>query len=386
MSWYEHREHLPWFMKNLAIDKPYVEVGVWKGEHLDHVKHVWGGECIGVDPYEPQDDYPDSANHASPSEMAQMYLDVSKRHRVIRKTSVEAAHDFEDESLGCVYLDGNHTYRAVMQDLHAWWDKLAVGGVMAGHDYQNGLIGDHKQSWFGVAQAVDDFAREMRLARFVTSDRQDWYFIKEPYHDRSEILLISNFYGDWPQCIISNHRLYAEVCGYDYVPYGCEPPPHRDPQWSKMVAIQTAIRDYSDKKFIWWVDADIVFMNPVPLHPWCFQRFHLVGGAYKVSGFWEGLLNTCWFGFQNQPFMHDVIRRAMEDHDYWRRYPHEEAGITRVIAPRANDNVILEDIHHPCPATYWGHYSTDSWMLHVIGMHGPIRHSILRDCCAMSRL
>ena len=56
---------------------------------------------------------------------------------LVRKSSVEAAAQFEDASIDFVYLDARHTYDAVMEDLEAWWPKVRPGGIVAGEDYMD---------------------------------------------------------------------------------------------------------------------------------------------------------------------------------------------------------------------------------------------------------
>jgi Methyltransferase domain len=48
--------------------------------------------------------------------------------------SVKAAESFSDGSLDFVYIDANHTFQHVNQDLRAWYPKLRVGGLICGHD------------------------------------------------------------------------------------------------------------------------------------------------------------------------------------------------------------------------------------------------------------
>jgi hypothetical protein len=56
-------------------------------------------------------------------------------HEFVRKTSVDAAKDFEDGSLDFIYLDANHRFEHVVNDLVAWVPKVRVGGVVSGHDF-----------------------------------------------------------------------------------------------------------------------------------------------------------------------------------------------------------------------------------------------------------
>ena len=67
-------------------------------------------------------------------------------HRV-RSLDV-ADSQIPDGSLDCVFVDGDHSYEAVKQDLPFWWRKIRVGGQMLGDDY-----------WMeDVKRAVKEFA------------------------------------------------------------------------------------------------------------------------------------------------------------------------------------------------------------------------------------
>lgn len=68
----------------------------------------------------------------------------------IRKFSVDAAKDFEGESLDFVYIDAAHDYESVVEDIKAWYPKVKMGGIISGHDYAD-IVG------FGVVRAVDEF-------------------------------------------------------------------------------------------------------------------------------------------------------------------------------------------------------------------------------------
>jgi hypothetical protein len=54
---------------------------------------------------------------------------------IIRKTSMDALKDFEDNSLDFVYIDANHDFLNFIQDLHYWIKKVRSGGIISGHDY-----------------------------------------------------------------------------------------------------------------------------------------------------------------------------------------------------------------------------------------------------------
>lgn len=65
--------------------------------------------------------------------------------------------------LDFVYLDADHSYEAVLVDLATWWQKIRVGGILMGHDY-NGR-GD-RTGRFGVKKAVDYFCTAHGLRLF----------------------------------------------------------------------------------------------------------------------------------------------------------------------------------------------------------------------------
>lgn len=52
----------------------------------------------------------------------------------IQSPSVQAAQRFADESLDFVFIDGEHLFESVVQDIRAWLPKVRPGGVLAGHD------------------------------------------------------------------------------------------------------------------------------------------------------------------------------------------------------------------------------------------------------------
>jgi hypothetical protein len=74
---------------------------------------------------------------------------------VIRATSNDACSAIPDGTLDWVYIDGDHSYDAVLNDLRSYLPKLRLGGIMAGDDFG-------ETQWFGsdVVRAVHDFTEE----------------------------------------------------------------------------------------------------------------------------------------------------------------------------------------------------------------------------------
>lgn len=76
--------------------------------------------------------------------------------QILRKTSAEAAGLVPGE-LDLVFIDGNHDYEYVKQDIELWQPKIRKGGLLAGHDFNREL---HP----GVVRAVTErFGEEIAI-------------------------------------------------------------------------------------------------------------------------------------------------------------------------------------------------------------------------------
>lgn len=130
------RDDLPKFFKAMGY-KLGAEIGVYKGEFSE--KYCKEGlKLYAIDPWRSYDDYEDSRGQKklnSIYEHTKRLLAPYKNCTIIRKTSMDAAKDFADGSLDFVYIDGNHQFKYVAEDISEWSKKVKKGGVIAGHDY-----------------------------------------------------------------------------------------------------------------------------------------------------------------------------------------------------------------------------------------------------------
>jgi len=92
---------------------------------------------------------------------------------ILRMTSMEALRLVPAGSLDFVFLDANHDYLYVKQDVEKWSKKVRVGGIVSGHDYYN-----FKKS--GVIEAVDEYVKANGIELHLTDKNPRSRDDKEP--------------------------------------------------------------------------------------------------------------------------------------------------------------------------------------------------------------
>ena len=98
---------------------------------------------------------------------------VSNYITPLQTTSLEAAEQFEDNSLDFVHIDASHDYDNVLADIRAWYPKVKPGGFITGDDYVS--------CWGGVIQAVKEYFGSKSV---VLLDRQDGTISKVWLHQK----------------------------------------------------------------------------------------------------------------------------------------------------------------------------------------------------------
>lgn len=156
-----------------------IEVGTEAGVYAEVLcKANPSLELICVDPYQAYSDYLD---FPSQSELDNLFETAKEKlapynARILREFSADAADRFPDESLDFVYLDANHTFKYVLEDLNAWTPKVRVGGIVSGHDYIRRK--DYpSENQFGVIEALDIFRSENNISPLFLIGYSSWFFV-----------------------------------------------------------------------------------------------------------------------------------------------------------------------------------------------------------------
>ena len=132
------RAKLPEFFKEQDY-KVGAEVGVFEGMFTEKFCRA-GLKMYAIDPWLP---YVGTGRTFRQPGVQDMVYETAKERltglncEIIKKYSMDAVKDFKNESLDFVYLDGDHRFRYIAEDLAEWVTKIRKGGIVSGHDYYN---------------------------------------------------------------------------------------------------------------------------------------------------------------------------------------------------------------------------------------------------------
>jgi len=195
-----HRNEFGEFLTSKNLINKGVEVGSFKGEFARTILEKWQGTLYMVDAWYELEDYNDMSNiglnQDAYVEAMRSINEFRDRAYMLRCLSKQAVDLFPDESLDFVYIDANHEYSYVVEDIKLWYPKVKKGGIVAGHDYldidwyddeysekdKNKYMwgdGQHFIGVFGVNPAVDEFCKENNIEFSLTEEfSRTWYFEK----------------------------------------------------------------------------------------------------------------------------------------------------------------------------------------------------------------
>lgn len=154
-----------------------IEVGVNLGTNsymlLDACPNIT--KIIGIDPFEA---YMDWRSMVAQKDMDEAYdtfklnLELMRnRFELLKMKSSEAAAELKDGAYDFVFIDGDHSIKAVLNDLENYTPKVKKGGLVSGHDI--GL--------YSVNMAVQGWCRKNQINPNTIHivENQAWYWVKE---------------------------------------------------------------------------------------------------------------------------------------------------------------------------------------------------------------
>lgn len=145
------------------------EIGVFRGEFSDAILKEARPETLHlIDPWRhmPAPGYQNDGSNVSDDEhesnfghVCQRFAEPIERRQVVvhRGLSEEAHAGFPDSHFDWIYIDGDHTFEAVLRDLELYAPKVKRDGFILGHDFTN--YPAYASRNFGVVPAVAEFRK-----------------------------------------------------------------------------------------------------------------------------------------------------------------------------------------------------------------------------------
>jgi len=140
--------------------KRVAELGVFDGYTLRNILEKCPDieRLIGVDTWEHPDKYDCLAPKGERSREVYETTDqeanytltlkniegYSDKVELLKMTTLEASKEFDDGYFDLVFIDADHSYEGVKNDILTWYPKIRKGGLLCGHDF----------SWDGIRQAI----------------------------------------------------------------------------------------------------------------------------------------------------------------------------------------------------------------------------------------
>ena len=142
-----------------------VEIGVNNGENMFSLLDKGNKKLkmYGVDPYKVQPDntlyeqhidqeYNDESLSMLKKQVLKEALKFPNLEMIIDRSD-NASKQFDKESIDFVFIDGDHSYESVKNDINCWTPIVQEDGLIMGHDY----------NWGDVARAVGESFTEVWL-------------------------------------------------------------------------------------------------------------------------------------------------------------------------------------------------------------------------------
>ena len=148
------------------------EVGVKTGEFSEIICQA-DLKLYGIDPYLKYDDYIEPETQSSLNQAMEGATARLKGYDfiAIKKTSMDAVSNFADESLDFVYIDGNHSFKFVTEDIFEWSKKVKKGGVIAGHDFV--YLGSRDKHQVHTKYVVEAYTKAFAIPNWYVIGRKE---------------------------------------------------------------------------------------------------------------------------------------------------------------------------------------------------------------------
>ena len=162
-GWFDYQSVFDIFIKSSQENSRIVELGCWKGKSSSYLLtealnsgkmldisfiDTWMGSIEHLDP---ECEFHEPGLLNNPDHIWEIFnqniAKINYPKNLFRRDTFDAVSYFEDASISFLFIDTAHEYEHVIKEIDAWFPKVKLGGIIAGHDYFTP----------GVNQAVNEF-------------------------------------------------------------------------------------------------------------------------------------------------------------------------------------------------------------------------------------
>jgi hypothetical protein len=169
----------PEFLKDIGVTT-MVEIGTYRGQYASTLmKLIPFLDLTAVDKFLTYGGYKDFHKTDLEIDARKEAYDRAEKYgfSIINEWSVDAAKQFEDESLDAIFIDGNHDLLFLADDLRAWVPKVKKGGIVSGHD-----LFDRRHVGYGVRELIPAYCEAYDIYPWFVWKKDKcptWFYIKQ---------------------------------------------------------------------------------------------------------------------------------------------------------------------------------------------------------------
>jgi hypothetical protein len=165
MNIFDNRNDMLKHYSNSMNQPKLLEIGVFRGDFLDYLVSECNYSSIdAVDLFQGIVGSGDAdGNNFQHYDLERSYIELLDKYKnneniqIHKANSITFLQNVEDNYYDIIYIDGDHSYTGVKNDLENAYKKIKNKGYIIGHDYEMNMEKAKTAYDFGVKGAVDEF-------------------------------------------------------------------------------------------------------------------------------------------------------------------------------------------------------------------------------------
>lgn len=167
----------------------YLEIGVREGTTFSSRVNQVKTKLVAIDCWDLFETPSQNDMNRTRINAKNQYESLANKYKSVDKVQIiksfsnnpDVINQFQDGYFDVIFIDGDHSYEGVKEDLNNWWNKCNT--IFCGHDYMT-----TKTVWggveCGVKRAVDEFVNQKsndikQFRIFMNSPNPTWFIWKK---------------------------------------------------------------------------------------------------------------------------------------------------------------------------------------------------------------